>query len=126
MSSSQPREEDGPAEAMADEPELPRADDASSSSSDEETVKGERDEDHIADVLEEEGPGIDQAAASADRSSIAHRYGELLEAGHETPSEDGSTDALPRLAASPMGSMLSVPDDTPSIQVCEKNKTEAE
>jgi len=104
---------------MADEPELPRADDASSisSSSDVETVKGERDEDHIADVLEEEEPCTEQAAHPASPSSIAHRYGELLEAEHDAPSEDGSTDALPRLATSPIGSMLSVPDDTPSVQV---------
>ena len=119
MSLSQPREEDGPADAMADEPELARADDqGGSSSSDEETVKGDRDEDHIADILEEEEErDAGSSAPPAGTSSIAHRYRELLEAEHETPSEDGSTDALPRLAASPMGSMLSVPDDSPSVQV---------
>ena len=123
MSSSQPREDDGPADAMADEPELPRAhdddEDERSSSSDEETVKGDRDDDHIADIVDDEqrttaGTPIPPPGPS----SIAHRYHELLEAEHETPSEDGSADALPRLAVSPMGSMLSVPDDSPSVQVC--------
>ena len=126
MSLSQPREEDGPADAMADEPELARADDqGGSSSSDEETVKGDRDEDHIADILEEEERDAGSSAPPAGTSSIAHRYRELLEAEHETPSEDGSTDALPRLAASPMGSMLSVPDDSPSVQVRRGNAFEA-
>lgn len=99
---------------MADEPELPQADD--DASSDEETVKGDRHEDHIAEDLEAEQPGTESPAPPA--SSIAHRYRELLEAEHETPSEDGSTDAIPRLAGSPMGSMLFVPDDPPSAQVC--------
>lgn len=34
-----------------------------------------------------------------------------------TPSEDGSFDALPRRAGSPIDSLLSVPDDSPSVQV---------
>jgi hypothetical protein len=102
---------------MADEPEVARANDHSSSSSDDETVKGDRDEDHIADVIEDEQRSTDSPTPSAGPSSIAHRYRELLEAERETPSEDGSTDAIPRLAGSPRGSMLSVPDDSPSIQV---------
>ncbi|KAK3902618.1 Golgi CORVET complex core vacuolar protein 8-domain-containing protein [Staphylotrichum tortipilum] len=115
---------------MADEPELPPTDDVNPVSSDDETIKGDRDEDHIADLLEHDdedeqssasvadasGTAPPAAPAAAPPSSIAHRYRELLEAGHETPSEDGSTDALPRLASSPMGSMLSVPDDSPSVQ----------
>ncbi|KAL2184068.1 hypothetical protein L209DRAFT_693445 [Thermothelomyces heterothallicus CBS 203.75] len=105
---------------MADEPELHPADDDGSSSDDGETVKGERDEDHIADVIEQGEPETDSdAPRPAGPSSIAHRYGELVEAAGETPSEDdGSTDAAPRVAVavSPIGSPLSVPDDTPSIQ----------
>ncbi|KAG7292904.1 hypothetical protein NEMBOFW57_002949 [Staphylotrichum longicolle] len=97
---------------MADEPELPRA----GEESDEETVKGDRDEDHIADILEDEQRSTGTPVPPAGPSSIAHRYRELLEAEQETPSEDGLTDAIPRLAASPMGSMLSVPDDSPSVQ----------
>lgn len=35
----------------------------------------------------------------------------------EGASEDGSTDATPQRTGSPVDSMLSVPDDTPSVQV---------
>jgi hypothetical protein len=35
----------------------------------------------------------------------------------ENLSEDGSVDALPKRAGSPIDSLLSIPDDTPSIQV---------
>lgn len=40
-----------------------------------------------------------------------------LVGGRESPSEDGSLDVLPRRAGSPIDSLLSVPDDSPSIQV---------
>ncbi|AEO70520.1 uncharacterized protein THITE_2122100 [Thermothielavioides terrestris NRRL 8126] len=101
---------------MADEPELARADDdQSSSSSDEATVKGDHDEDHIPTVPEAEQRPAESPAPHAGPSTIAHRYRELLEASHDAASEDGSADATPRLAASPMGSVLSVPDDTPSL-----------
>jgi hypothetical protein len=119
MSSRQSREDDGLADTMADEPELPRPDEGErESSSDEETVKGDRDDDHSADLLDDVPLAPSTPLPPAGPSSIAHRYHELLEAEHETPSEDGSTDAIPRLAVSPMGSMLSVPDDSPSVQVC--------
>lgn len=36
----------------------------------------------------------------------------------EAPSEDGSLETLPRRTGSPVDSMLSVPDDSPSVQVC--------
>lgn len=36
----------------------------------------------------------------------------------DSPSEDGSVDALPKRSGSPIDSLLSIPDDTPSIQVC--------
>jgi hypothetical protein len=102
---------------MADEPELDRADGESSGSDDEETVKGDRDEDHIAGVLTEEDRPSESPTATAGPSLIARPSQELAQAEQETASEDGATDAIPRLAASPMGSMLSVPDDTPSLQV---------
>ena len=35
----------------------------------------------------------------------------------DSPSEDGSIDALPKRSGSPIDSLLSIPDDTPSIQV---------
>jgi hypothetical protein len=36
----------------------------------------------------------------------------------DSPSEDGSLEALPRRSRSPIDSLLSVPDDSPSVQVC--------
>lgn len=105
---------------MTNEAELARASNETSSpsSSDEETVKGDRDEDHIADLLEDDRRSTDSPAPPPGPSSVAHRYRELLEAERETTSEDGLVDAIPQLAASPLGSMLSVPDDSPSVQVC--------
>lgn len=35
-----------------------------------------------------------------------------------SPSEDGSVDTLPKRTGSPIDSLLSIPDDTPSVQVC--------
>lgn len=112
---------------MADIPELaPEADDhgLGSSSSDEETIRGERDEDYVAEaaILEEEEENRPADApiptVEVDTSaSIPNHYRGIVGASQETASEDGSTDAIPRLAASPMGSNLSIPDDTPSAQV---------
>lgn len=117
MSSSQSRGDNGPVGAMADEPELVRSDDQSSSSDGETTVKGDHDQDHVAGVLDEEQHDAESLAPSAGPSSIAHRYREILQAEHDTASDDGSADAVAQLDASPMGSMLSVPDDTPSLHV---------
>ncbi|KXX74938.1 Vacuolar protein sorting-associated protein 8 [Madurella mycetomatis] len=118
MSLRELRGEDGRGDTMANEPELSpaNAQSSSSSSSDEETVKGDREEDHIADSLEEDQQSLETPVPSVGPSVIAHRYRELVEAGNETASEDGTPDAIPRLATSPLGSMLSIPDDTPSQQ----------
>lgn len=35
----------------------------------------------------------------------------------DSPSEDGSVDAVPKRSGSPIDSILSIPDDTPSVQV---------
>lgn len=118
MSLRELRREDGRGDTMANEPELSPANAQSSSSSDEETVKGDREEDHIADSLEEDQQSPETPVPSVGPSVIAYRYRELVEVGNETASEDGTTDAIPRLATSPLGSMLSIPDDTPSLQVC--------
>ncbi|KAK3362615.1 Golgi CORVET complex core vacuolar protein 8-domain-containing protein [Lasiosphaeria hispida] len=114
MSLSSPRRDDGP-DTMADIPELPPADDHSSS--DEETVRGDReDEHHIADILEEERHSAPTPVPSNGVGAIKNRYRELVEAEQETASDDGSTDGIPRRAASPIDSLLSVPDDSPSVQ----------
>ena len=102
-------------EEMDDMPRLSGSGDHSDS--DEETVKGAHDEDHITEFLEEEMQSPSTPVAQGN-SVIANRYRELLQDGADTASEDGSTtDAIPRRAGSPVDSMLSVPDDSPSVQV---------
>jgi hypothetical protein len=118
MKQSAPERDDGYENdnAMADEPQLSRTDDQDSS--DDETVKGERDEHHIADILEEELQAPGTPVPPLGNGSIAHRYREIVkEAEADTVSEEGSTDAIPRRAGSPIDSLLSIPDDTPSVQV---------
>jgi len=110
-------EKDGPEDddTMADDPDVSRTDDQESS--DDETVKGEQQADHIADILEEElqAPGTPTALGNG---SIAHRYREIIKENEaDAVSDNGSTDAIPRRAGSPIDSLMSIPDDTPSIQV---------
>ncbi|KAK3335982.1 Golgi CORVET complex core vacuolar protein 8-domain-containing protein [Cercophora scortea] len=101
--------------AEAPQPSLTTADDPSSS--DEETVKDDREEDRIADFLEEELQDGPITVSPIGPGSIASRYRELASASaQDTPSDDGSTDAIPRRVGSPAGSFLSIPDDSPSAQ----------
>jgi hypothetical protein len=106
-------EKDGPGDdnTMADEPQLSRTDDQDSS--DDDTVKGEQEADHIAEILEEElqPPSTPTPLGNG---TIAQRYREIIQ---DNESENGSTDAIPRRAGSPIDSLLSIPDDTPSVQV---------
>ena len=100
---------------MADDPEMSRTDDQESS--DDETVKGEQETDHIADILEEElqAPSTPTPLGNG---SIAHRYREIIKENEaDAVSDNGSADAVPRRAGSPIDSLMSIPDDTPSIQV---------
>jgi hypothetical protein len=98
---------------MADEPQLSRTEDQSSS--DDETIKGDREGEHIADILEEE---LQEAEMPIGNESLAHRFKEIVqEAEADTVSENGSTDATPRRVESPIDSLLSIPDDSPSVQV---------
>jgi hypothetical protein len=117
MKQNAPERDDGPEDdnIMADEPELSRTDDQDSS--DDDTVKGEQQADHIAEILEEElrAPSTPTPLGNG---SIAHRYREIIQENEaDAVSENGSTDAIPRRAGSPSDSMLSIPDDTPSVQV---------
>lgn len=96
---------------MADEPDLSLTDDRSSS--DDDTIRGERDDDHIAEIVQEEVQAVETPIGSG---SLANRFKEIVqEAEADTPSDNGSTDAIPRRAGSPADSL---PDDTPSVQVC--------
>ncbi|KAK4116268.1 hypothetical protein N656DRAFT_745110 [Canariomyces notabilis] len=120
MSLREPRGQDGLGDTMADEPELAPVESSghrSSSSDDDETVKGDRDEHHIADTLDEEPQSATTPMPASGPSIVAHRYREPVDSEHEAASEDGSTtEAMPRLGESPLGSMLCIPDDTPSLQ----------
>lgn len=107
---------DGQKDTMADEPELSPPGDQSSS--DEETVKGDEGG-HVTDILEEERLAAGTPVLTMGNGSLAHRYRDIVkaEAAADTSSETGSVDAIPRRAGSPIDSLLSVPDDSPSIQV---------
>ncbi|KAH8899208.1 hypothetical protein GQ53DRAFT_816382 [Thozetella sp. PMI_491] len=100
---------------MSEEPELPSNVDPSSS--DDETVRGDREDDHIVEVPRGESPSSTASPLPVRTSStIKNSYRELLEDAQENTSEDGSTDAIPRRAGSPIDSLLSGPDDSPSVQ----------
>jgi hypothetical protein len=66
----------------------------------------------IAELLQEEREG---ASTPPQLGNGINRYKAIQQM--ETPSEDGSLDPIPRRADSPVDSMLSIPDDSPSIQV---------
>ncbi|KAI0966424.1 vacuolar assembly/sorting protein VPS8 [Xylaria arbuscula] len=83
-------------------------------SSDDETVKGDLDQGHIADVLEEELRDDASDLPPAQGSVAASRYRQLLRDQADVSSDGGSSmDDLPRRATSPMNS---IPDDSPSVQ----------
>lgn len=84
-------------------------------SSDEETIKGDRDQEHIAEVLEEERREDAADLLSENHGPLANRYRQLLRDQDDT-SESGA-EGLPRRVGSPIDSLLSVPDDAHSIQV---------
>jgi len=88
------------------------------SSSDEETVKGDRDDHHIIEIHDDENQSTTTPIPPIGGSSIRNRYRELIEAQQEAASEYGSGDVAPRRVDSPIDSLLSIPDDSPSVQVC--------
>jgi hypothetical protein len=88
---------------------------AEPTSSDEETVRGDRDDYHIADMLEGEGE-IQSPTAASFGNGVANRYRQLLESQPDA-SDTESVDGLPKRAGSPIESLLSAADDSPSAQV---------
>lgn len=115
------REEDVSEGEMADMSGLPPArheDRDDQDNHDDELPKaGQDEEDHrISELLEEERrQSSDQPPAD---TGVVNRYKELAQGEPEVISDNGSADALPRRAASPVDSTLSIPDDSPSVQVC--------
>ncbi|KAI1862847.1 uncharacterized protein JN550_009994 [Neoarthrinium moseri] len=99
---------------MADDDQLDLSPSEDQASSDEETIKGDQEHGHIAEILEEERQ--DEAAAPPESNgAIPSRYRQLLREQDDT-SDSASAEGLPRRVGSPIDSLLSVPDDSPSIQ----------
>jgi hypothetical protein len=92
---------------------------SSDSSSDEETVKDGDKESNIVELLNEAREGSTTPVAIGN-GSVHDRYREILQGQRgEAPSDEASVDgAPPRRPASPIDSMVSIPDDSPSVQVC--------
>lgn len=103
------REDDVVEEEMTDMVDMPAG--QNYESDDDDAEDGEH---HITDLLEEERrQSIEQPQ---DDSGVVNRYRELAHEQVDSASDNGSA-ALPRRAGSPVGSTLSIPDDTPSVQV---------
>ena len=86
--------------------------------------RGSSDDESVNSALNgDDVPYLDSAEAPVELqdASARRRQGqEVREEGSEMGSIDaGSVDALPRRVESPIDSVMSGPDDTPSIQVCE-------
>ncbi|KAI3333976.1 vacuolar assembly/sorting protein VPS8 [Ustulina deusta] len=85
-------------------------------SSDEETIKGDLDQEHIAEAVEQELREDASNPHPVEGPVAASRYRQLLGDQADVSDEGSSMDDLPRRAASPIGSFLSIPDDSPSVQ----------
>ncbi|WYZ44317.1 hypothetical protein EsH8_VII_000753 [Colletotrichum jinshuiense] len=84
-------------------------------SSDNETVKAEREEDGIVGLLDDDAQASGTSPA-IENGAVSNRYREILRGQADDASEEGSVDAVPRRAGSPIDSLMSVPDDSPSVQ----------
>ena len=74
--------------------------------------------DRIVQLLQEERDGPASPPKIGNRTN---RYKAVQNTGYG--SEDGSSEFLPRRPGSPPESILSNPDDTPSVQVCSAGST---
>ncbi|KAF6837734.1 golgi complex component [Colletotrichum plurivorum] len=107
---------------MADPDDRPAAD--VQASSDEETVIPEREEDGIVGLLDgvaldDDERQISDASPAIENGAVSNRYRQILREQADDASEEGSVDAAPRRVGSPIDSLLSVPDDSPSVQASE-------
>ena len=116
MSTPSPARDHGVVDMDNDDDHLDLGPDQAHSDSDEETVKGQE---HIAEILEEERQQEDAEPTSNTSNPLGNRYRQLLRERDDL-SEEGSAEGLPRRVGSPIGSLQSIPDDTPSIQVGSK------
>lgn len=112
-------EEDASEEEMTGMVDMPAG---QSYASDDEPFQDQGDNEEGGDIttlLQEERRQSSEQPAEG--TGVINRYKELAhEDSDAAVSDNGSAEALelPRRAGSPVGSMLSVPDDTPSVQVC--------
>ncbi|KAJ8122606.1 hypothetical protein ONZ43_g1242 [Nemania bipapillata] len=121
MSTQPPERED--ADMGQDYPDL--TPDGDAVSSDDETIKGDLDQGHLSEAVEEELREEEDLQLHEDASNppsargsvAASRYRQLLRDQADVSDEGSSMDDLPRRAGSPINSLLSAPDDSPSIQV---------
>ncbi|KAI0204642.1 vacuolar assembly/sorting protein VPS8 [Astrocystis sublimbata] len=102
-------------EAMGPAP-LDLSPDGDAGSSDDETIQGDRDHGHIADLSDHDVDDDADDAPPVRSSVVASRYHDLLRDQADASDDALSADGLPRRAGSPISSLLSVPDDSPSIQ----------
>ncbi|KAI8623736.1 hypothetical protein F5Y19DRAFT_348420 [Xylariaceae sp. FL1651] len=115
MSTQPPEREDG-SPANMDDDRLDPSPDGDAASSDEETIKGDLDHGNIAIVLNEDIHD-DASNAPAEQAPIANHYRQLLHDQEDGSDGGSSMDGLPRRAGSPIDSLLSIPDGSPSVQV---------
>ncbi|KAH9883674.1 Golgi CORVET complex core vacuolar protein 8-domain-containing protein [Xylariomycetidae sp. FL2044] len=121
MSQSELERDDGSVK-MTDEEDrldLTPEEDQESQSSDQETVRADERHEQIADILEEERKTTVSSSSSTTidpvgNGTVINRYRQLLRDRDDT-SDAGSSEGLPRRVGSPSDSLLSVPDDSPSI-----------
>ncbi|KAK2046892.1 vacuolar assembly/sorting protein VPS8 [Colletotrichum somersetense] len=83
---------------------------------DEETVKAEKEEDGIAGLLDDDTQTSSSTPLAIENGAVPNRYRDILREQADNVSEEGSMDAAPKRAGSPIDSLMSIPDDSPSIQ----------
>jgi hypothetical protein len=86
--------------------------------SDNDTLRQSEDHDEIDMTIDEDPEPPIGTPDPISNGQVSRRYREILRDRVEDGSEESSIDAAPRRVGSPIDSLLSVPDDTPSIQVC--------
>ncbi|KAI0810197.1 vacuolar assembly/sorting protein VPS8 [Xylaria sp. FL0064] len=113
MSTQSPEREDGD----MGQDSLDLFPDGDAVSSDEETIKGDLGQEHVAEAVEAAEEELREDDASdlppAQGSGVANRYRQLLRDQTDVSDEGSSMDDLPRRADSPI---TSIPDDSPSVQ----------
>ncbi|KAK1595747.1 vacuolar assembly/sorting protein VPS8 [Colletotrichum navitas] len=108
------KRDDGPGDTMADQDD--RSSVGKPAFGDEETVKAEKEEDGIAGLLDEETQISSSTPPAIEKGAVPNRYRDILREQADDVSEEGSVDAAPKRAGSPIDSLMSIPDDSPSIQ----------